>query len=151
MLSLSLLGCASNKVEEAPKVDPVEAMLADGVQRIAAAYEKLAVISSATSNHRLTAQSYNYSEADLPEEWLQELTLIEDYHGDIGSFVQMISVMAGLGSPRIDTPPRGKPVIVTVQKGTRKLISYLADVGYQSQDKALVQPDIGLNTIIVSF
>lgn len=153
LISLVFLsGCTSPRaIENVSVADPVEIAIADGVGRIAAAYEQLALITSSASSERYLAGDYDYDEEVLPEEWLQELPLLEDYHGDLASFVSMLSTMAGLKKPRIDSVGRTEPVIISVNKGSRKLISYMADVGYQAGDDALVVPDVNLNQIIVSF
>lgn len=152
-LAIALLtGCASQEpITARPGGDPVERAIADGISRIADAYEQLALISSANENDRYLAESYNYDEDLLPDAWLQDLTLLEDFHGDLARFVSMLSDMAGIDRPRIDSKGRSKPVIVAVRKGRRKLISYMADVGFQAGDKAMIQPDVDLNKIIVSF
>ncbi len=152
VIGLVLTGCVNNQPSvDIVAVDPVEETIAGGVSRIADAYEQLALISSATDNDRYLSESYNYDERLLPQAWLQELVLLEDYHGDLGEFVSMLSAMAGLEPPRMDAKGRTTPVIVAVRKGRRKLISYMADVGFQAGDMALVQPDVSLNQIIVSF
>jgi len=145
-----LCSCAAHE-ELGIQPDPIELSIADGIGRIAGVYEQLALISSATTNDELAGQSYNYQEDTLPDIWLRELTLIEDYNGDVEVFVRMLSAMGGMPEPRIDAGQRGKPILVSVKKGTRKLISYLADVGYQSGDRAMIQPDVGLGQVIVSF
>lgn len=147
----ALLGLAACSSAPTTPVDPVQERIADGVDRIAAAYEQLALISSATGNKEHAAQDYNYDEGDLPVEWLQEITLLESYHGDLVSFVQMVSAIAGLKEPRVDTRARTRPIIVSINKGRRKLISYLADAGFQAGEAAIVQPDVKLNQVLVSI
>ena len=145
-------GCASQSIEK-PVANPsvVEERIADGVTRIASAYEQLALISSAAKSDRFLAGDYNYDEDLLPAVWLTEVELLENYHGDLANFVGILSAMGGLEKPRIDAVGRDQPVIVTVRKSKRKLISFLADVGFQAGDRALVQPDTNLNKVIVSF
>lgn len=151
LAALAVSGCANKPLPAPVPSSLVEETISDGVTRIAAAYEQLALISSAANNDQYHAADYNYDEELLPEEWLTEVELKNSYHGDLAQFVSMLSAMGGLDEPRIDAVGRDQPVIVSVHKSRRKVISFLADVGYQAGDRALVQPDVNLNKIIVSF
>lgn len=144
-------GCANQPPSAPVQSSSVEDAIASGVTRIASAYEQLALISSAANSKQYHAADYNYDEELLPEEWLTEVELKNSYHGDLARFISMLSVMGGLEEPRIDAVGRDQPVIISVRKSRRKIISFLADVGYQAGDRALVQPGVNLNKIIVSF
>ncbi len=151
LVALAVGGCVNQPPPTPVMSSSVEETIADGVTRIASAYEQLALISSAANSEQYHVADYNYDEELLPPEWLTEVELKNNYHGDLAEFISMLSVMGGLEMPRIDAVGRDQPVIISVRKSRRKIISFLADVGYQAGDRALVQPDVNLNKIIVSF
>jgi DotD protein len=149
ILLLSLCGCAAPVKKVEP--DKVAIGLNESFKRIADSYEQLAQIKSAERNNYKT-QSYGYDESKLPAIWLQDVVLVDDFNGDLKAFIEMISMIAGLDMPRFDsTPQRAQPVIVSVAKGKRKLISFLADVGHQAGDSAIVMPAPKLNLIVVGY
>jgi len=143
--------CVSCASKPTPKPDPAEVELAKAMTSIADSMETLAQIESAEREGDYSVKTYGYDEYDLPAIWLAEINLVEDYHGDIQKFIEMISAIGGLESPRIDVPRAGRPVTVAIAKGKRKLISFLADAGHQAGDSATVSPSIHLNKVVVTF
>lgn len=141
-------GCATNSKS---KNDPVEVELAKSFSRIAESMEQLALIESSARNEEFNSTNYTYDESRIPPIWLTELTLVEDFHGSVEQFIEMISLLGGLESPRIDSPNRGRPKIVAISKGKRKLISFLADCGNQTGDAATIIPSFPLNRVVIKY
>lgn len=142
-----LLSCANKP----PGKDPVEIALAKSFSRIADSMESMAQIEAANRNGEYTAENFTYDESRLPLEWTSEITLVEDFHGDVERFIEMISVVSGMTPPRIDTPRRGRPVIVAISKGKRKFISFIADAANQSGDAATIIPSIPLKKVVIKY
>lgn len=140
-------GCAQKKV----KPDPIEVSLSKSFDRIAGSMEKLAKIESAEHSDKFSAQNYAYDESRMPPLWRANIELLEDYHGDLGQFLDMMSKIGGLDAPRVDTPRTGRPVIVAIAKGKRQLISFIADAGNQAGDSAVIIPSIALNRVIIKY
>lgn len=142
-----LCGCATKPATS----DPVEVALAESFGRIAVSMEALANIESSARSGEFSAENFTYDESKIPAVWLAEITLLEDFHGDLDRFIEMVSVVGGIEPPRTDTPRRGRPVIVAIAKGKRKLISFLADAGNQSGDAATVIPSFNLNRVVLKY
>lgn len=130
--------------------DPAIHVLSEGVSEIAKAYESLAKIQAA-SESTYTVQDYNYDESRIPSQWLQEIELLSDYNGTVENFVIMVSFLAGLNEPRIDTRPRTESVPISIPKGSRKVISFLAEAGYQVGSAAVVSPVFRENLVVLTF
>lgn len=146
-IALTGVGCAS----PAPSADPVEIELAKSFSRIADSMEALAQIESSSRAGEFSAQNYAYDESKIPPTWLAEITLVEDYHGDLEKFIEMVSIVGGIDPPRIDTPRSGRPVIVAIAKGKRKLISFLADSANQAGDAATIIPSFPLHKVVIKY
>lgn len=149
LLILLLVGCAS--APEEPPLDPITHKLADASERIALAYERLALVASAAKADDYLSQSYNYSEHDVPAMWLEEITLVEDFNGDLVTFMDVLASVGGMKPPRIDDSTTRRPVIVSIRAGKRKLISFLADAGYQAADDAVVRAVADLNQVLIEY
>lgn len=113
--------------------------------------EELSKVEAASRSGEFTAQNYTYDESKVPAHWLQEVTLVEDFHGDVQQFIAMLSTVAGLEAPRVVTPNTGRPVVVAIAKGKRKLISLIADAGNQSGDKATLVSSFPLNRVVINY
>lgn len=150
-LTLACLAGAGCTTSKPPSKDPVEIALAKSFGRIADSMEALAQIEAARRNGEFSAANYTYDDAKLPEVWVSEITLVEDFHGDLERFIEMVSVVSGLNPPRVDTPRRGRPVIVAISKGKRKLISFVADAANQAGDGATLVPSIPLKTVVIKY
>jgi hypothetical protein len=149
---VALSGCGSpaNRRPQNPP-DPAEVALADSFQRIAVAFEELAKTDSARAQNDYRAQSYSYDTMNLPVKWLQKVELLEDYHGDLVGFIQMLSMMSDMKPPRIIRSQRGQPIVISITKGSRQLIAFMADIGHQADGKATVKPVVQLDQILVEF
>lgn len=150
LLPLSLLfialcsGCATKA-----KQDPAIYELSKAMTDIAGAFEQLAKVESA-NNAGYTARNYNYDTSRMPAHWTQEVELVSDYNGSVENFVKMISTIIGLEEPRIDVPSK-HPVPISITRGKRKAISFLADAGYQSGGAAVIDLKISENRIVLTF
>jgi len=148
ILAVGIMGCAS---KPAVPQDPVEVSLSKSFARIATSMEELALIESASRAGEFSARNHTYDESKIPPLWLQEITLVEDFHGDVEQFVAMLSTVAGIGQPRVVTPNTGRPVTIAIAKGKRKLISFIADAGNQTGTKATLVPSIPLNRVVITY
>jgi len=148
LLVLVASGCATQKKSTK---DPVEIALATSFTRIADSMEALANIEASSRSGEFSAKNFTYDESRMPPVWLAEITLVEDFHGDLDRFIEMVSIVGGIDTPRVDTPRRGRPVIVAIAKGKRKLISFLADAGNQAGDSATIIPSFPLNRVVVKY
>lgn len=146
-LVLCVSGCAQKPV----KPDPVEVALSESFGRIATSMETLAKIEAAEHSDDYGAKSYAYDESKVPALWLSNIELVEDYHGDLSQFLEMVSRLSGLDTPRIDTPRTGRPVVIAIAKGKRRVISFIADAGNQAGDSALIIPSFPLNRVIIKY
>ena len=147
-----LSGCATNQAPilppEAPVASDIDKAILAGLNRVADAYSQLAKIDAA--KHTISLPD-PYNTDELPEVWGLEMNLLHDYHGHLGDFVTLISSMAGIKMPHIISEGFGKPVLISMQKGNRTLIDYIADAGYQAGNKALVIADIGNNKVTITY
>lgn len=141
-------GCASAPSGNA---DEVEESIARSFERMSYSMERLAYIESATRAGEYTASNFTYDQEKLPQIWRQEITLVDDFHGDIEKLVNTLSVVAGLEQPRVVSPRQGRPVIVAVSRGKRELISFLADAANQAGSSATVIPSIPLSLVVIKY
>lgn len=144
---VALSGCAAKVV----KPDPAETQLSNAFVRIADSMETLAKISSAEHSQDYAVKEYDYDEARMSPAFLQQIDLVQDFHGDLTSFIEMMSKISGLENPRIDTPRTGRPVVIAVAKGKRRLISFIADAANQAGDAATLIPSINNNVVVIKY
>lgn len=151
LLVAVLFFCVSSCAQKQVKPDPIEVSLSESFDRIASSMETLAKIEAAEHSEDFGSKSYAYDESRVPALWLSNIELVDDYHGDLSLFLEMISRLSGLEAPRIDTPRTGRPVVIAVAKGKRRVISFIADAGNQAGDSALIIPSFPLNRVIIKY
>lgn len=143
--TLATIGCSTTTQR-----DPIEIEIANAFSRISNSMEQLALIESAAASQSAVATTYDFDTMNLPASWMEEVTLVDDYYGPIESFVQVVSLISSLNEPEV-YKEGFRPRFVAIAKGKRKVISFLADAGYQAGDKVEVTPIIQADKVVVRY
>lgn len=147
----SLGGCASApKSPSAPSVDPGLSALLDVANEIAASNREANALRSAGNNNSL-AVKYDFAVSGLPDIWVSEVTLVNDWNGGLSGFIDVVSRMGGLKAPVVigSRPPR--TILIDIPKGRRTLVEFLADAGFQGGSGVVVSPLLNQDRVQVTF
>ncbi len=146
-----MAGCVNQKTLAVKPVDPAFAELLAVAKDIRDINVKSAQIESARNDKAGRVTSYEFSYRGIPDIWSSEVALLDDFNGDIASFVEMLSAMTGLHPPRMVGNRPAHPVLVTISSGERKLMDFLADAGFQAGDKVLLKPVLNEKMVLMLF
>lgn len=151
LVVLLLGGCASVASQPTdPSVDQSLAALISVAEEVAESNREANMILSAGNNSSL-AVKYDFTLSGLPEVWMTEIPLLQDWNGGLTGFIEIVSKMGGLNTPVIIGRRPPVTTLINIPKGRRTLIDFLADAGFQGGSGVNVSPLLKQDRVQISF